>query len=113
MLDCNIICHLSHGLPLSIGLSHTYRQPRLMLPTLPAPFLACSVRSRKTITERVHHALCTSNDGYTVPRHAKAGMGKTDESTGTPWRGWKNIREHGVVQVRLRPPSYFPWVTGY
>ncbi|KAJ8595186.1 hypothetical protein M405DRAFT_807605, partial [Rhizopogon salebrosus TDB-379] len=29
---------------------------------------------------------------------AKAGMGKADESTGTLWRGWKNIREHGVVQ---------------
>jgi hypothetical protein len=44
---------------------------------------------------------------------AKAGMGKADESTGTLWGGWKNIWEHGVVQVRLRPLSYFPWVTGY
>jgi hypothetical protein len=34
---------------------------------------------------------------------AKAGMGESDESTGTLWRGWKNSWEHGVVQVRLRP----------
>ncbi|KAG1727093.1 uncharacterized protein EDB91DRAFT_1135652 [Suillus paluster] len=29
---------------------------------------------------------------------AEEGVGKADEFTGTLWRGWKNIREHGVVQ---------------
>lgn len=32
---------------------------------------------------------------------AEAGVGKADEFTGTLWRGWKSIREHGVVQVGL------------
>jgi hypothetical protein len=37
---------------------------------------------------------------------AEAGVGKADEFTGTLWRGWKNIREHGVVQVGLNT-SFF------
>jgi hypothetical protein len=35
------------------------------------------------------------------------------EFTGTLWRGWKNIGEHGVdrvVQVGLALLSYFAWV---
>jgi hypothetical protein len=31
-----------------------------------------------------------------------------DEFIGT-WRGWKDIREYDVVQVSLRPLSYFTW----
>jgi hypothetical protein len=37
---------------------------------------------------------------------AEEGVGKADEFTGTLWRGWKRIREHGVpAQVGLRPLS--------
>jgi hypothetical protein len=32
------------------------------------------------------------------------------EFTETLWRGWKNIWEHGVVQVGLALLSYFAWV---
>jgi glutathione synthase len=40
----------------------------------------------------------------------EAGVGKAYKFTGTLWRGWKNIREHGMVQVGLRLLSYFAWV---
>jgi hypothetical protein len=43
---------------------------------------------------------------------AKAGMGESDESTGTLWRGWKNSWEHGVVQVHLRPLLTFHGSSG-
>jgi hypothetical protein len=39
---------------------------------------------------------------------ADTGVGKA-EFTGMLWRGWKNIREHGVVRGSLRLLSYFAW----
>jgi len=35
---------------------------------------------------------------------AVEGVGKVDEFTGRLWRGWKDIRDEGVVQV-LTPTS--------
>jgi glutathione synthase len=111
---------LSHGLlylPPSDSLSNT--QPRIPTTAIhapislfPSPFPRAqfeAARRLQSVYNVLYARVAMDTQFLDTVMGAEAGVGKADEFTGTLWRGWKNIREHGVVQVGLRLLSSFAW----
>lgn len=103
---------LSHGLlylPPSNSSSNT--QPRIPttaihapLSLFPAPFPRAqfeAARRLQSVYNLLYARVAMDTQFLDTVMGAEAGVGKADEFTGTLWRGWKSIREHGVVQVGL------------
>ncbi|OAX32041.1 glutathione synthase, partial [Rhizopogon vinicolor AM-OR11-026] len=100
---------LSHGLlylPPSNSISNT--QPRIPttaihapLSLFPSPFPRAqfeAARRLQSVYNVLYARVAMDTEFLDTVMGADAGVGKADEFTGTLWRGWKNIREHGVVQ---------------
>ncbi|KAG1885394.1 glutathione synthase [Suillus subluteus] len=100
---------LSHGLlylPPSQSPSNT--QPRIPttaihapLSLIPAPFPRAqfqAARGLQSIYNVLYARVAMDTQFLDIAMGAEEGVGKADQFTGTLWRGWKKIREHGVVQ---------------
>ncbi|KAG2125780.1 glutathione synthase [Suillus clintonianus] len=100
---------LSHGLlylPPSQSPSNT--QPRIPttaihapLSLIPAPFPRAqfqAARGLQSVYNVLYARIAMDTQFLDTVMGAEEGVGKADEFTGTLWRGWKNIREYGVVQ---------------
>lgn len=110
---------LSHGL-LYLSPSHSLSNTQPPIPAaaihaplslFPAPFPRAqfqAARRLQSVYNLLYGRVAMDTHFLDTVMGAEAGVGKADEFTGTLWRGWKNIREHGVVQVGLRLLSYFP-----
>ncbi|KAG1884076.1 glutathione synthase [Suillus subluteus] len=100
---------LSHGLlylPPSQSPSNT--QPRIPttaihapLSLIPAPFPRAefqAARGLQSVYNVLYARVAMDTQFLDTVMGAEEGVGKADQFTGTLWRGWKKIREHGVVQ---------------
>jgi len=111
---------LSHGLlylPPSQSPSNT--QPHIPtaaihapLSLFPAPFPRAqfeAARRLQSVYNVLYGRVAMDTPFLDAVMGAEAGVGKADAFTGTLWRGWKSIREHGVVQVGLTLLSSAAW----
>ncbi|KAG1739534.1 glutathione synthase [Suillus lakei] len=100
---------LSHGLlylPPSQLPSNT--QPRIPttaihapLSLIPAPFPRAqfqAARGLQSVYNVLYARVAMDTQFLDTVMGADEGVGKADEFTGTLWKGWKKIREHGVAQ---------------
>ncbi|KAG1836543.1 glutathione synthase [Suillus subalutaceus] len=100
---------LSHGLlylPPSQSSSNT--QPRIPttaihapISLIPAPFPRAqfqAARGLQSVYNVLYARVAMDTQFLDTVMGAEEGVGKADQFTGTLWRGWKKIREHGVVQ---------------
>jgi hypothetical protein len=103
---------LSHGL-LDLPPSPSNTQPPIPttaihapLSLIPAPFPRAqfhAARELQSVYNVLYARVAMDTKFLDTVMGAEEGVGKADEFTGTLWRGWKKIREHGVLaQVSLR-----------
>ncbi|KAG2079703.1 glutathione synthase, partial [Suillus discolor] len=103
---------LSHGLlylPPSQSPSNT--QPRIPttaihapLSLIPAPFPRAqfqAARELQSVYNVLYARVAMDTQFLDTVMGAEEGVGKADEFTGTLWRGWKKIREHGALAQPL------------
>ncbi|KAG1777324.1 glutathione synthase [Suillus placidus] len=103
---------LSHGLlylPPSQSPSNT--QPRIPttaihapLSLVPAPFPRAqfqAARGLQSVYNVLYARIAMDTQFLDTVMGAEEGVGKADEFTGTLWRGWKKIREHGMLPLHL------------
>ncbi|KAG1794542.1 glutathione synthase [Suillus plorans] len=103
---------LSHGLlylPPSQSPSNT--QPRIPttaihapLSLIPAPFPRAqfqAARELQSVYNVLYARVAMDTQFLDTVMGAEEGVGKADEFTGTLWKGWKKIREHGVLAQPL------------
>ncbi|KAG1899476.1 glutathione synthase [Suillus fuscotomentosus] len=103
---------LSHGLlylPPSQSPSNT--QPRIPtnaihapLSLIPAPFPRAqfqAARELQSVYNVLYARVAMDTQFLDTVMGAEEGVGKADEFTGTLWRGWKRIREHGALAQPL------------
>ncbi|KAG2753746.1 glutathione synthase [Suillus brevipes Sb2] len=101
---------LSHGL-LYLPPSPSNTQPPIPttaihapLSLIPAPFPRAqfhAARELQSVYNVLYARVAMDTKFLDTVMGAEEGVGKADEFTGTLWRGWKKIREHGVLAQPL------------
>ena len=94
------LAYLPHALPMSLIPSHAHHAPISLFPSLFPRHLFEQAQRLQPIYNVLYARVAQDVEFLDRVMGVEQGAGKADDFTGQLWKGWKQLRDEGIVQVR-------------